>query len=204
MMTDRQAFGDRLRRHREHSGISLEQVADTTKISAALFSALERGDCSKWPAGLYGRAYIRAYADTVGLSPDETVEEFNAAFSGKPAAAVREERAAIRSRRPQSDLRLGLADDTVTPMRLLQRTALAGADLAIAVALAWTTYTVLDPGVWVTLAAGLGYQGASRVVSDEPLVCWAYRRVRAATVRADAAAEDQAEVPVGGTARSAA
>lgn len=71
-----EAFGEKLRRRRERDGISLLTIADQTKISRRLFADLERGDCSRWPAGLYARAYVRAYAQAIGLDSDEVVGEF--------------------------------------------------------------------------------------------------------------------------------
>ena len=38
--------------------------------------ALERGDFSALPAGIYGRAMIRQYAQSIGVSPEETLREF--------------------------------------------------------------------------------------------------------------------------------
>ncbi len=71
-----ETFGERLRRSRDHRGISLQAIADETKIGRRLFSDLERGDCSRWPAGIYARAYVRSYARMIALEPDEVVAEF--------------------------------------------------------------------------------------------------------------------------------
>ena len=62
-----EAFGERLRRSRDRLGISLQAIADETKIGRRLFSDLERGDCSRWPAGIYARAYMRSYARMIAL-----------------------------------------------------------------------------------------------------------------------------------------
>ncbi|HSL22131.1 MAG TPA: helix-turn-helix transcriptional regulator [Vicinamibacterales bacterium] len=75
-MTDRTLFGDRLRRARERSRLTLPDVADRTKLSAARLRSLEEGVCASWPTGVYSRSYVRAYADLVGLDPAETVQEF--------------------------------------------------------------------------------------------------------------------------------
>jgi len=69
-------FGERLRLHREQRQISLESVAAQTKIKLSLLEAFERDDLSHWPLGLFGRSYVRAYAQAVGLDPAETVREF--------------------------------------------------------------------------------------------------------------------------------
>ncbi len=75
-MTSQESFVTRLRRHRERSRVSLAEIAELTRIKQDLFEAFERNDVSEWPAGLYARAYIRAYASVVGLDPDDTVDEF--------------------------------------------------------------------------------------------------------------------------------
>lgn len=69
-------FGETLRRHRERRGVSLDTIARDTKISKSVLAALERGDCSRWPRGVYSRAYVRSYAGAVGLDPNQVTEEF--------------------------------------------------------------------------------------------------------------------------------
>jgi cytoskeleton protein RodZ len=38
--------------------------------------ALERSDMSRLPAGIFTRAFVRAYAQEVGLDPDRTIQDF--------------------------------------------------------------------------------------------------------------------------------
>jgi cytoskeletal protein RodZ len=73
-------LGEKLRRQRERRGVSLDRIADTTKIGRRLLVSLEVGDCSRWPAGLYSRAYVRLYAQAVGLDAEELVDEFAECF----------------------------------------------------------------------------------------------------------------------------
>lgn len=70
------AFGPNLRRLRLQRGISLEQIAEATKISGDLWAGLERNDFSRWPTGLYARAFVRQYACAIGVDADATVDEF--------------------------------------------------------------------------------------------------------------------------------
>jgi cytoskeleton protein RodZ len=72
-MTD---FGGKLRQARERRGVSLRQIAASTKISIAALEALERNDVARLPGGIFSRAFVRAYAVEVGLDPDQTVREF--------------------------------------------------------------------------------------------------------------------------------
>ena len=75
-MSDRHTFGPRLRSERERRGISLDTIATATKVSADLWEGLERNDFSRWPSGIFARAFIRDYARAVGLDADEVVDEF--------------------------------------------------------------------------------------------------------------------------------
>jgi uncharacterized RDD family membrane protein YckC len=71
---------DALRQARESKKISLQQIASMTRISPWILQRLDAGDFGALPAGIYARAYVRAYAAAVGLDPDATVREFEAAL----------------------------------------------------------------------------------------------------------------------------
>jgi transcriptional regulator with XRE-family HTH domain len=72
----RDAFGPNLRRIRKQRRIALEDIAQATKISVDLLKGLEKNDFSRWPYGIYARAYVRQYAYAIGVDPDSTVDEF--------------------------------------------------------------------------------------------------------------------------------
>lgn len=74
------AFGARLRHERERRHITLKAIADDTKISRSLLEALERDDVSRWPTGIFRRAFVRSYAEAIGLNADEVVREFAERF----------------------------------------------------------------------------------------------------------------------------
>jgi transcriptional regulator with XRE-family HTH domain len=75
-MSERDTFGPRLRRERERRGISLDTLATRTNVSMELWTGLESNDFSKWPGGLFARAFVRDYAKVVGLDADELVDDF--------------------------------------------------------------------------------------------------------------------------------
>jgi cytoskeleton protein RodZ len=62
--------GEFLRRARERRGLSLQQIAQGTKIPLRHLNALERDEFAVLPGGMYRRAEVRAYADAVGLDRD--------------------------------------------------------------------------------------------------------------------------------------
>lgn len=71
-----ESFGARLRHRREQQGISVRAIADQTKIQSCLLEALERDDVSRWPAGIFRRAYFRSYAQAIGADVDAELREF--------------------------------------------------------------------------------------------------------------------------------
>jgi transcriptional regulator with XRE-family HTH domain len=73
-------FGSRLREQRVRQHVDLRAIAAETKISESLLEALEEDDVSRWPSGIFRRAFIRAYAQAIHLNPDEVVREFLACF----------------------------------------------------------------------------------------------------------------------------
>ena len=75
-MSAREAFGPNLRRIRIQHGISLDTVARETKVPVELWDGLEHNDFTRWPTGLFARAYIRDYAKLIGVDPESTVDEF--------------------------------------------------------------------------------------------------------------------------------
>jgi transcriptional regulator with XRE-family HTH domain len=83
-----ESFGRRLRAVRERQRISIAEIAESTKILGALLDGLEHDDVSRWPTGLYRRAFIRAYATAIGLDPEPVVREFMARFPDPEDAAV--------------------------------------------------------------------------------------------------------------------
>ncbi|MBZ5581877.1 MAG: helix-turn-helix domain-containing protein [Acidobacteriia bacterium] len=50
---------------RKNRGISLQQIADSTKISIRSLEAIERGEFQKLPGGIYSTSYIRQYARAI-------------------------------------------------------------------------------------------------------------------------------------------
>ena len=70
------SFGQLLRAQREHKGISLIEISRNTKIKVSLLAALEQNDLKHWPRGLFGRAYLRAYAQAAGIDPEPLIPEF--------------------------------------------------------------------------------------------------------------------------------
>jgi len=78
--------GTTLRHARERRGLSIEDVAATTRISHRLLQAIEDNAFEKVPSGIFARGFIRSFAREVGLDPEATVVQFLEETGTMPAA----------------------------------------------------------------------------------------------------------------------
>jgi cytoskeletal protein RodZ len=69
-------FGLFLRAQRQGRGLSVDDVARSTKIPPTLIGALEDGQADRFPEQVFVLNYVRSYARAVGLSPDDAVARF--------------------------------------------------------------------------------------------------------------------------------
>ena len=67
-------FGKYLRQARESRSLSLRELSVTTKISMTVLQALEANDTAQVPGGIFGRSFVRTYAEEVGLDPEHSGE----------------------------------------------------------------------------------------------------------------------------------
>lgn len=132
----RQAFALTLRTRREQLGITLPNIAESTKISVALLSGLERGDVSRWPKGIFRRSFFREYVVAIGLLPEPLLHDFVRLFPDQPADAVSVEKPA--------EFRLELAARDTFARVALRRLATVVAELA-AISLIGTVVTWVVP-----------------------------------------------------------
>jgi len=57
-------------------GISLQQIAEATKIGVRYLEAIECGQFGKLPGGLYAVSYIRQYARAIQVNERELLERY--------------------------------------------------------------------------------------------------------------------------------
>jgi cytoskeletal protein RodZ len=69
-------------------GITLESIADATKLSVRLLDAIEKGDFKRLPGGIYNTNYIRQYARAIEFSESELLAVYHASCSGQAPALV--------------------------------------------------------------------------------------------------------------------
>jgi hypothetical protein len=66
-------FGEKLRRQRELRGLSIEAIANSTKISTRMLRAIEDEHFDQLPGGVFNKGFVRAYARQIGLDEDDAV-----------------------------------------------------------------------------------------------------------------------------------
>jgi cytoskeleton protein RodZ len=69
-------FGDRLRREREMRGVSLDEIAQRTKIGTRLLKALEEEQFDLLPGGIFNKGFVRAYANYLGMDEEQAIAEY--------------------------------------------------------------------------------------------------------------------------------
>ena len=86
------SFGETLKAAREAKGLTCSQVAAQTHMLVQIVEEMEREDFHRIPAPIYGRGFVRLFADCVGLDPVPLVREFMDIYNGrrKPAPSIRE------------------------------------------------------------------------------------------------------------------
>ena len=186
-MSERDTFGPRLRSERERRGISIETIVTVTKVGADLWLGLERNDFSKWPSGIFARAFVRDYAKAVGLDADEIVDEFCRLFPQGDRRAARiikaqavmighspgaiddpslvprggDRRAASHERKSQARARR---------LRMAPRTVAAAIDIACTASLAALGPTFAGAGFWASAGvAAIVYYSLSTILSGASL-----------------------------------
>lgn len=69
-------IGDKLRSARKTKGMSIEDVEKITKIQRRYLTAIENDDFDQLPGDFYVRAFIRQFADVVGLNGKELLADY--------------------------------------------------------------------------------------------------------------------------------
>ncbi|MGG4489001.1 helix-turn-helix domain-containing protein [Metabacillus idriensis] len=68
-------LGNRLKQAREERKLSLDDLQAMTKIQKRYLIGIEEGNYGVMPGNFYVRAFIKQYAETVGLDPDRIFDE---------------------------------------------------------------------------------------------------------------------------------
>src|SRR5215471_13303047 len=77
---------------RRNRGISLQQIADSTKISIRSLEAIEQGDFRKLPGGIYNTSYIKQYARAIDFDEGEILRVYQLAMTGATSKPDRDDK----------------------------------------------------------------------------------------------------------------
>ncbi|WP_342525799.1 RodZ domain-containing protein [Chryseomicrobium sp. FSL W7-1435] len=69
-------LGARLRQARTDKNLSIEDIQALTKIQKRYLHGIEEGNYESMPGPFYVRAFVRQYAEAVGLNGDEIIEQY--------------------------------------------------------------------------------------------------------------------------------
>jgi cytoskeletal protein RodZ len=76
-MEQMERFGDELRMERERRQITLETICAVTKVSVRHLEALEAGNYTDLPGGVFRKGIVRSYLSVVGLEETVWLERFD-------------------------------------------------------------------------------------------------------------------------------
>ncbi|GGG11818.1 RodZ domain-containing protein [Paenibacillus abyssi] len=80
-------LGELLKKARNERGLSLENIEEMTKIRKRYLEAIEEGDYKVLPGNFYVRAFVKNYAETVGLDAEEVLRLYNNEIPSVPNEA---------------------------------------------------------------------------------------------------------------------
>ena len=140
-------LGAFLQRHREEQGLTIDEIAERTRIRRGYLEAIEAGEWDLLPPGVFTRGLLNSYAKALGISQASVGRMY---ISERPSEA--------RHREPQL-----ISQPLVRETRLSFELLLSGAVLLVAVALfGWMVATQILPQVAGLVEPG-GTAGADAV-----------------------------------------
>lgn len=74
-MNNLNEIGEKLKEARKEKGYTLDDLQQITKIQKRYLIAVEEGNLEVLPGNFYARAFIKQYADSVGLNGEQLIKE---------------------------------------------------------------------------------------------------------------------------------
>lgn len=79
-----ESIGKKLKREREKKGVSLDEVSSQTRVHHRVLTALEEDRFDELPSPTYVKAFLKRYAEYLGLDPEWIVEKYLATHPKAP------------------------------------------------------------------------------------------------------------------------
>jgi cytoskeletal protein RodZ len=122
-------LGKILKENRELKGLSLDELQSITKIQKRYLLGIEEGNYAMMPGKFYVRAFIKQYAEAVGLEPDQLFEQYKNEIPATYNDELPEQLSRVQSRK-------SLSPDASKVFDILPK-ILIGVFIVGAVALIW-------------------------------------------------------------------
>jgi hypothetical protein len=159
--------GSTLRAAREKRKLSCSEVAETTRLKVHVIESLEADDYRMIPAPLYGKGFIKLYAEAVGLDPEPLIRDYMERYAQGVRPSLRTEMA------PPSVVNGGVP--APSPLARFKTTGVFWRDLGDALVEALRTSGESVMVAWIRLrrrilyTAGGGRRGSGRYAEAAPL-----------------------------------
>jgi len=75
-MNSARVTGSHLKNIRVAKGASLDEISEITKVKKSYLEAIEKEDAKKFPAPIFMKGFLKAYAKALGLDPVEISEKY--------------------------------------------------------------------------------------------------------------------------------
>ncbi len=126
-------LGTRLKEARLAKGFSLDDLQEITKIQKRYLVGIEEGNYSIMPGSFYVRAFIKQYAEAVGLDSDEILAEYKKDVPGSQSEEVAQSYTQSPSRRK-------LASSSSNRMMEMMPKIIVALFIVVIIIVIWTLY----------------------------------------------------------------
>jgi transcriptional regulator with XRE-family HTH domain len=168
LMNEPTTLGAYLRRERERRGLALRTISETTKVSIGLLEGLEADNISRWPGGIFRRAFVRSYAECVGLDPDDVAKRFERQHAPAEPEVTAVDNPAVSASLGAAPARAATSRSPAPPQRA--RTLGTAADLTVAIVLAFGSAAAGSRLLWPVLLIAAYYAIGILLTGTSPMV----------------------------------
>jgi hypothetical protein len=169
LMDETTTLGVYLRSERERRELTLRTISEHTKVSIPLLEGLEADDISRWPGGIFRRAFVRSYAEAVGLDPDDVFRRFEQQYRPPPPEIPGQDSSHSTVFRSAADA-TGRARTQTAPAPMRARYLGTAADLTVAIVLGFGSAAAGSRLLWPVLMIAAYYAAGILLTGTSPMV----------------------------------
>ncbi len=124
-------FGNNFKKAREAMGLTLEQIATETRIRTRFLEAIEQEDFQLLPGGIFGRGFVRSYAERLGLDTEKAVSNFERLSNYRDPSMMDDLRVSTRRSNKVSRALYPIAIGTLIILIVVVYMATRGSNMAV-------------------------------------------------------------------------